>query len=80
MLLKVHKLVGSQLNRIKIEMISDDLYYRIMKMLLHYQLVIHDFWLFEDCHAEQERRRTQLVCIRVTIFQDLSKLTQDNGK
>lgn len=51
MLLKVHKLVGSQLNRIKIEMISDDLYYRIMKMLLYYQLVIHDFWLFEDCHG-----------------------------
>lgn len=29
--------------------------------------------------AEQERRRVQLICIRVTIFQDLSKLTQDNG-
>ncbi len=29
--------------------------------------------------AEQERGRVQLVCIRVTIFQDLSKLTQDNG-
>ncbi len=51
MLLKVHKLVGSQLNVIKIEMISDDLYYRIMNILLHYQWGIHEFWLFEDCHG-----------------------------
>lgn len=29
--------------------------------------------------TEKERRQPQLVCIRVTIFQDLSKLTQDNG-
>lgn len=77
MLVKVHKHVGSQYNRMKLLVMTS-----IIELWKYYSI---RNWLYmtsgclKTVMAERERRRTQLVCIRVTIFQDLSKLTQDNG-